>query len=83
MIRQSVSLTTPNNDWLNAMIASEEYSSKSEILNDLLRREREKQEKIAHIREALIAGENSGFCEQTPDEIIAEFKAELKKNGKI
>lgn len=83
MIRQSISITTPNDKWLNSLIESEEYSSKSEIVNDLIRRGRKQQEKIEYIREALISGENSGVCEQTPNEIIAEFKKELGENGKI
>lgn len=78
MVRQSISITTPNDKWLNSLIASEEYSSKSEVLNDLMRKAREQQNGIEYIREYLIAGENSGICNQTPDEIISEFKAELR-----
>jgi antitoxin ParD1/3/4 len=35
MTRQSISFTTPNNNWLNEQIESEEYASKSEVVNDL------------------------------------------------
>jgi hypothetical protein len=49
----------------------------------IIRRERQKQNEIEYIRECLITDENSGICEQTPQEIIAEIKAELGENGKL
>jgi antitoxin ParD1/3/4 len=50
MTRQSISFTTPNDNWLNSLIESEEYSSKSEIVNDLIRRARERNNEIEMIR---------------------------------
>jgi antitoxin ParD1/3/4 len=78
MIRQSISITAPNDKWLNSLIESEEYSSKSEIVNDLIRRARVQQNEIEMIRAKLIKSENSGFITQTAEEIRAEFQAELK-----
>lgn len=82
MTRQSVTLTKPNDEWLKARIESEEYTSKSEIVNDLIRRARE-QERIEWIRTKLIKAEQSGFTDLTRDEILALSKAELRGNGKI
>lgn len=83
MIRQSISITTPNDDWLNSLVESEEYSSKSEIINDLIRKARLAQEEIEWLRKKLIRGENSGFIDQTKEAILAEFKRELHDNGKL
>ena len=83
MVRQSISLTTPNDNWLNALVESEEYGSKSEIVNDLIRRARERQGEIELIRARLIKSENSGFITQTAEEIRAEFKDELRRNGEL
>lgn len=63
MARQSISLTRPNDDWLRSLVESEEYSSKSEVVNDLIRREREKQREIDWIRAKLIKAGQSGFTE--------------------
>jgi antitoxin ParD1/3/4 len=46
MTRQSISITEPNDDWLKNQIESKEYSSKSELVNDLIRQARQKQAKI-------------------------------------
>ncbi len=84
MIRQSISVTEPNDAWLNSLVESEEYSSKSEIVNDLIRRARSRhQAQIEKIRAELIKGEQSGICTQTPEEIREEIKKELRLNGKI
>lgn len=83
MTRQSISLTAPNDNWLNSLIESQEYSSKSEIVNDLIRRARANQNEIEMIRARLIKSENSGLIAQTAEEIKAEFKEELKRNGEL
>lgn len=83
MTRQSISLTAPNDNWLNSLIESQEYSSKSEIVNDLIRRARANQNEIEMIRARLIKSENSGFITQTAEEMRAEFKEELKRNGEL
>ena len=79
MARQSISLTPPNDEWLKAQVDSEEYTSKSDVVNDLIRKARE----IELIRAKLIRAEQSGFIEQTPAEILAEFKEELRADGKL
>lgn len=83
MTRQSISLTAPNDNWLNSLIESQECSSKSEIVNDLIRRARANQNEIEMIRARLIKSENSGLISQTAEEIKAEFKEELKRNGEL
>lgn len=74
MSRQSISLTRPNDEWLKAQVESEEYTSKSEVVNDLIRRARE----VEEIRKKLIAAEDSGFSDRTPEEIRDQAKARLK-----
>ena len=83
MARQSISFTAPNDSWLNSLIENEEYSSKSEIVNDLIRKARAYQNEIELIRAKLIKSENSGFISQTAEEIRAEFKEELRRNGEL
>lgn len=83
MTRLSISFSTPNDNWLNSLIENEEYSSKSEIVNDLIRKARTHQNEIELIRSRLIKSENSGFIAQTAEEIKAEFKEELRLDGEL
>ena len=77
MPRQSISFTPPNDDWLKAQVESEEYTSKSDVVNDLIRRARENEA----IRARLIQAEQSGFTQQSGAEILADIKDEARRNG--
>ncbi len=83
MTRQSISFTTPNNSWLNAQVESEEYTSKSDVVNDLIRKARAQQNEIDWIREKLIKAEKSEFTDLSRNEILAKSKEELRQNGKL
>jgi antitoxin ParD1/3/4 len=77
MSRQSISLTEPNNEWLTRLVASKEYASKSEIVNDLIRKARENDKEIEYIRMKLALAEKSGFTDKSAAEILAESKSAL------
>lgn len=83
MARQSISFTKPNDDWLNAQVKNQEFSSKSEAVNDLIRKERRKQEEIDWIRAKLIEGEQSGRSQRTPEQIREEVREELRANDEL
>ena len=74
MNRQSISFTKPNDDWLKEMVANEEYSSKSELVNDLIRQARKQQAQVDWINRKLEIAEQSGFTEMTKDEILRTSK---------
>ena len=77
MNRQSISFTKPNDDWLKEMVANEEYSSKSELVNDLIRQARKQQAQVDWINRKLEIAEQSGFTEMTKDEILRESKGRM------
>ncbi len=79
MPRQSISFTPPNDDWLKAQVESEEYTSKSDVVNDLIRKARE----IEAIRARLIHAEKSGFTTRGQAEILAKAKEEARRNGEL
>lgn len=79
MPRQSISFTPPNDDWLRAQVESEEFTSKSDVVNDLIRKARE----IETIRTRLIQAENSQFTSQSREDILAEAKAEARRDGHL
>jgi antitoxin ParD1/3/4 len=79
MPRQSISLTLPNDAWLKAQVESEEFTSKSEVVNDLIRKARE----IEAIRARLMMAEQSGFTTQGRADILAEIKAEARRDGDL
>jgi antitoxin ParD1/3/4 len=77
MARQSISLTEPNDQWLKAQVDSQEYSSKSELVNDLIRQARKQQAKIDWIKAKIEKAEESGFTTDSKEEILAQSKSQL------
>lgn len=83
MPRQSISFTPPNEEWLKARVESQEFTSKSDVVNDLIRKARV----IDLIRARLIAAELSveknGWLEKSPQEILDGFKQKARQDGKL
>ena len=74
MARQSISFTQPNDEWLKSQLDSNEYSSKSELVNDLIRQARKQQRQIDWISSKLEAAENSGFTSDSKEQILKQSK---------
>lgn len=80
MTRQSITFTPPNDDWLKSQVESQEYSNKSDVVNDLIRKARQTHNEIEVIRAKLIRAEQSGFSDRTPEQIRAAVKSRLKQD---
>lgn len=74
MGRQSISLTEPNDEWLKNQVNSLEYSSKSEVVNDLIRQARKQQQEIDLIRIKLEKAEQSGFTNDSQSDILKQAR---------
>ncbi len=79
MTRQSISFTQPNNEWLKNQVDNKEYSSKSELINDLIRQARKQQQQIDWISSKLERAENGGFTNDNRAQILE--KSKLLLNG--
>ena len=77
MARQSISFTEPNDEWLKAQVENKEYSSKSELVNDLIRQARKQQRQIDWIASKLERSEKSGFTNDSKEQILAKSKSLL------
>jgi len=77
MARQSISFTEPNDKWLKDQVNSKEYASKSELVNELVRQARQQQQQIDLIRLKLEKAEQSGFTNDSKEQILAESKSLL------
>ena len=77
MARQSISLTEPNDQWLKNQVESNKYSSKSELINDLIRQARKQQSQVDFLRAKLNSAEESGFTTDSKEQILAQAKQRL------
>ena len=77
MARQSISLAKQNDDWLKNQVAEQEFSSKSEAINYLIKQAREQDAYVEFVRMKLEKAEKSGFSTKTKEELLAEIKKKL------
>jgi len=74
MARQTLNIHEPNDLWLNKIVMSKEYASKSELVNDLIRQARKRWEDDL-IRRKIELAEESGFSTNTQAEILEKAKS--------
>ncbi len=87
MVKKSISVTDHQNNWIKAQIATGNFGNESEVLRELIRerqtKEQETPTQIEAIRNKLIKAEQSGFTDQSAEEILKEIKDGLRKNGEL
>jgi antitoxin ParD1/3/4 len=77
MARQSISFTEPNDEWLKSHVENQEYTCKSEPVNDLIRQARKQQVQIDWIRAKLDRSEENGFTEDSKEQILIQSKSRM------
>ena len=79
MARQSITLANQNDEWLKQQVANEEFTSKSEAVNYLIKQARTREEYDDYVQMKIDRGLKSGRApKQTKEEMLAEFKKRLK-----
>ena len=77
MTRQSISLANQNDEWLKQQIIKEEFTSKSEAVNYLIKQAREREEYHNYVQMKIDRGIKSGFSTKTKEELLVEIKERL------
>lgn len=81
--RASLSLSEPNERWVQSQIDSKEFSSRSEVINDLIRKARE----VEEIRQRLIASElavaEKSWVTTSQEAMLNGFRERAAKDGKL
>ena len=75
MARQSITLAEKNDEWLKAQVAAQEFSSKSEVVNYLIKKARDQNEYDDYVRAKLAKAEKSGFSTLTKEELLSKIKS--------
>ncbi len=83
MVKKTYSITETLDQYVGERIKSGEYATDSEYVRELIRRDQQENREIAYIRSKLIEAEQSGFIDQSKEEMLEEFKAELRANGEL
>ena len=78
MAQTSVSLPEGLKSWAEARVAKGRYSSTSDYVRDLVRRDRDNTQKLQALQAAIDAGLASGVSERDPFEYLNELRAGLR-----
>lgn len=74
----NVSLPAPMKDWVEGQAQTGRYSNASDYVRDLIRRDQERAEKIAHLRHLVDEGRASGISTRSMVDIRAEARRRLE-----
>lgn len=77
MARQSITLANQNDEWLKEQVANQEFTSKSEAVNYLIKQAREQDAYVEFVRMKLEKAEKSAFSTKTKEELLADIKKKL------
>lgn len=77
MATMNVSLPDAMKRWVEEQAATGRYSNTSDVVRDLIRREQERAEKIAHMQRLVDEGIESGISERSIDEIVADARRQF------
>lgn len=82
-VRKTITLTEKQDDWIKAQIARGDFTTDSEYIRDLVRRDQEQNARIRALKEAIQQGLESGDSEKTVTQIMAEVEARLRADGRL
>jgi len=77
MVKKSITVTDSQDAFIQGQIASGRYASDSEVIREALREKELRMAEIDALRAKLIASEQSGLSDQTPDELRMAAKERL------
>jgi antitoxin ParD1/3/4 len=81
MAQLNVSLPEGLKKWADARVAEGRYSSPSDYIRDLVRRDQDKAEELAWLQAEIDKGRASPVDPRSIDEIFAEVKGKGRKLG--
>ena len=83
MVKKSITVTDKHAAFIQAQIASGDFTSDSEVIRDALRLKQAELEEISVLREALDAARAGGLTDKSADQILADIKDGLRSEGKL
>jgi antitoxin ParD1/3/4 len=82
MAQMNVSIPDKLKGWAESRVAEGRYSSTSDYVRDLVRRDQEREEKLRALQSAIDEGRASGVSERDPFEYLEELRVGLRNRLK-
>ncbi len=79
MATMNISVPDPMKDWVEAQVEERgQYSSASDYVRDLIRRDQNEQDQIKALQTAITKGIESGISDRNVEDVIKEARAKAK-----
>ena len=82
-IRKTVTFTEQQDKWIKAQIEAGEFTNDSEYLRNLVRQDQANNAKFYSLKSKLVEGLESGVGTKSLPEIMTEFEARMRENGRL
>ena len=82
MAQMNVSIPDKLKGWAESRVAEGRYSSTSDYIRDLVRRDQEQEERLRALQAAIDEGRSSGISDRDPFEYLAELRDDLRGRTK-
>jgi antitoxin ParD1/3/4 len=82
MAQMNISIPDKLKGWAESRVAEGRYSSTSDYVRDLVRRDQENEERLRRLQAAIDEGRASGVSERDPFEYLAELRSGLGSGSK-
>ena len=80
MATMNVSLPDPMKEWVELQTQTGRYSNASDYVRDLIRRDQERKDKIAHMQALVDEALESGVSEKSMEEILRHARSAKDSN---
>lgn len=81
MAQMNVSVPDPMKDWCETQVREGRYSTTSDYVRDLIRRDQDRQSRVKALQAAIDEGLASGVSTRSLDEILDEARARAEKSA--
>ena len=82
-VRKTVTLTDQQERWIKVRTADGDFTSDSEYIRELIRRDQEESIKLQALKSAIQEGLESGVSDKTVPQIMEEVEARLRADGRL
>lgn len=82
MAQMNVSIPDKLKSWAEERVAEGRYSSTSDYIRDLVRRDQEREERLRRLQAAIDEGRASGVSDRDPFDYLAELRSGLRGGSK-
>ncbi len=83
MMRKTITIPEPMEDWVKTQVNSGRYGNDSEYFRDLIRRDQDRNLAERELRTLIDEGLDSGISKSSVSDIMKQVEVKLRRDGKL